>query len=222
MNTKDIRLYVNITNHCDANCPFCCMYSDSSKKYYMNKNIFSNILNNHKETFELQLEGGEPLQHPDLLEFIKLGVKTNRCKKVIILTNGLNLEKFLPTFKNISNEFKIPFLIKISYNYWLKKLKPTLLKDIKNYIDNYNSDSFHIFINCRLRYQDKDIKKDIQENNLEKDANIFYLQNYGKNTDSDYDGPVIVQNISNWFLYASDGTCFYQDLIARSEYENIL
>ena len=34
-----------------------------------------------------------------------------------------------------------------------------------------------------------------------------------------YAGPVIVQNISNWELYASDGTCFGQDLVARSEYE---
>ena len=36
------------------------------------------------------------------------------------------------------------------------------------------------------------------------------------------DKPVIVQNIDKWFVYASDGTCFGQDLIARSDYEEKL
>ena len=37
-----------------------------------------------------------------------------------------------------------------------------------------------------------------------------------------YSDKPIVQNIDNWFIYASDGTCFNQDLIARSDYEETL
>ena len=31
--------------------------------------------------------------------------------------------------------------------------------------------------------------------------------------------PFINQNIEDWKIYASDGKCFGQDLISRSEYE---
>ena len=29
------RLYVNITNHCNVSCPFCCMYSSPGKQTFM-------------------------------------------------------------------------------------------------------------------------------------------------------------------------------------------
>ena len=39
---------------------------------------------------------------------------------------------------------------------------------------------------------------------------------------SNYSKPIIVQNIDNWCIFASDGTCFNQNLIERSEYEKTL
>ena len=34
-----IRLYVCLTNSCNANCEFCCMWSSSNKKTYMVVNV---------------------------------------------------------------------------------------------------------------------------------------------------------------------------------------
>ena len=81
----------------------------------------------------------------------------------------------------------------------------------------------NIIFNVRKR-KDKDENLDnlLKENDLYDHSNIYYLQSYGKLKNSKYDKPIIVQNIDNWFIYASDGTCFNQDLIARSDYEEKL
>ena len=76
---KGKRLYINITNHCSANCPFCCMYSDSSKSTYMNFDIFKNIIDKNKDKLlEIQLEGGEPLEHKLINLFLEYSVSINK------------------------------------------------------------------------------------------------------------------------------------------------
>jgi hypothetical protein len=81
----------------------------------------------------------------------------------------------------------------------------------------------NIIFNVRKRKEkDENLETLLKENDLYDNSNIYYLQSYGKLKNSNYDKPVIVQNIDNWFIYASDGTCFNQDLIARSDYEEKL
>lgn len=84
---KGIRLYINLTNKCNTNCPFCCMYSGTDKDDFMTFDTFKSIIDNFDKEFELQLEGGEPLLHKQLYLFIEYAISTNRCKKIIILTN---------------------------------------------------------------------------------------------------------------------------------------
>lgn len=222
IDTNSIRLYINLTNHCDANCPFCCMYSESTKHTFMSIKTFEDIIKSHNKPFELQLEGGEPMLHPLIYEFIHLAIKTNRCKKVIILTNGLSLDKHIKKLKKCCQNYKLPFLIKISYNYWLESCDKKLLIKIKNWIRNYEDEYFSFLINCRLRHEDEKIKNELLKTKLESHANIFYLQSYGKNKNTDYEKPIIIQNIGDWFVYACDGKKFDKDLIARSEYESTL
>ena len=69
------RLYINLTNKCNTACPFCCMYSDPSKNTFMTFDIFRSIIDDCKTDFELQLEGGEPLLHKDINEFIDIASK---------------------------------------------------------------------------------------------------------------------------------------------------
>ena len=80
----------------------------------------------------------------------------------------------------------------------------------------------NFIFNVRKRKEDDWIEDELRKYKLFEKSNIFYFQSYGKLKDSDYEKPIIVQNINNWFLYASDGTCFNQDLIARSEYEGFV
>lgn len=220
------RLYINLTDKCNVSCPFCCMYSSPDKNKFITFEQFKKIIDECKTEFELQLEGGEPLLHRDLFLFIEYAIYTGRCVKIIVLTNGILLSSNMNRFIDVANWHNVKIEFKISVNYYLlnegKKLGKDRLKEISDlvfatkYIPNIN-----ILLNVRKRHFGDDwIEKELDKYDLKGISNIFYLQSYGKLKDSkEYDKPVIVQNIENWKIFASDGTCFGQDLIARSEYE---
>lgn len=226
-NIKDgTRLYINLTNKCNTNCPFCCMYSGEDKGRFITFEQFKNIIEKCETDFELQLEGGEPLLHKDIFLFIEYAIHTERCKKLIILTNGYLLDKYIHKFIDIANWYNIKTEIKVSVNYWLlnelknqgidQLYKLNTLIFATEYIENID-----IILNVRKRLQGDDwIDAELEKYGLTERANIFNLQSYGKLKDSEeYGKPIIIQNIQNWSIYASDGTCFGQDLILRSEYE---
>lgn len=222
---KGTRLYINLTNKCNTNCPFCCMYSGTDKNRFISFEQFQNIIDNCEDNFELQLEGGEPLLHKDIFLFIEYAIHTNRCTKIIVLTNGYLLEQYMKRFVDIANWYEILIEFKVSINYWL--LQETKNNNI-NHLQKLNHlvfatefiSNINILFNVRKRIGDDWIEEELKKYQLFEKSNIFYLQSYGKLINSKYDKPVIVQNIDNWFIYASDGSCFGQDLVARSEYEN--
>lgn len=219
-----IRQYINITNHCNANCEFCCMWSNSSKKTMMPFSTFQKIVDSKQDDFELQLEGGEPFLHPDFYLFMEYARSTGRCKKIIILTNGFTLDEHLKRLIAFGSQYHIPILIKMSINYWLLRMDKDLLDKAWEYYSilefNKNVD---ILLNVRLRHEDEWLLHKIKNKNMESFSNIFFLQSYGKfASEEEYEKPIIVQNIDDWFIYACDGTCFSQDLLARSDYEKEL
>lgn len=224
MEVNKVRQYINITNNCNANCEFCCMWSDSSKHTFMDFNTFKSIVDSKDLPFELQLEGGEPLLHKDMYLFMEYARSTERCTKIIILTNGILLGKHLKRIVEFHKCYDIPVVIKVSFNYWLYKIDNESLNKIKDEVLAIEFiEGVDILLNVRLRHEDEHIKDMIYEMGLENISNIFYLQSYGKyEEETEYDKPVIVQNIDDWFIYACDGTCFGKDLIARSDYERTL
>ena len=216
------RLYINITNACNTDCPFCCMYSGTDKSRFMEFDTYRKILDSCAGELEVQLEGGEPLIHRDFLRFAEYAVNTGRCRKLIILTNGLELERYWDRLVDLSVRSGIPAELKISVNYWLLQTDENHLRKLQKYIlAAETAGSVSIRLNVRKRASgDEDIETALAQYGLLQYSSIYYLQSYGKLKGSPaYAGPVIVQNISNWELYASDGTCFGQDLVARSEYE---
>lgn len=219
-----IRLYINITNSCNANCEFCCMWSSSSKHRFMSFNEFKKIIDSSDDDFELQLEGGEPLMHKDMHLFMEYARSTGRCKKVIILTNGILLNDHLSRFVEFNKHYNVPVLIKMSVNYWLYNMdKESIDKALDYYLATEFIDGVDIKLNVRLRHGDEWLENLIEEKKLTEISNIFYLQSYGKyENETEYDKPVIVQNIDDWFIYACNGKCFNKNLIARSNYEKEL
>lgn len=219
-----IRQYINITNNCNANCEFCCMWSDSTKHTFMSFDVFKKIIDSTVEDFELQLEGGEPLLHDDLYLFIEYARSTKRLKKIIILTNGILIREHLARLVDFNKYYKIPVLIKMSINYWLYNIDNSLLdKALDYHLATEFIDGVDITLNVRLRKQDEWLRDMIKEKKLTEISNIFYLQRYGKyENESEYDLPIIVQNIDDWFIYSCDGKCFNKDLIARSNHERNL
>lgn len=228
--TSGTRLYINLTNHCNLNCPFCCMYSGTDKQTFLPFEEFKYIIDNTDGEFELQLEGGEPLLHPQFFTYIEYALATKRCKKVIILTNGVLLREknYMKRFIYIANWNGVPFEIKVSVNYFVTpqvKGMIAYLSNLKFALENMRYISLRL--NVRLtkdhNKQDRELINNLTKYDLKSISDIYYFQSYGRLTgDSQYNGPVIVQNIENWSIYASDGRCFGQDLVARSEYEKSL
>ena len=218
------RLYINITNGCNVNCPFCCMYSGTNKCNMMSFKTFKKIIDKTNGSFELQLEGGEPLINKNIFLFIEYAISTDRCTKVIVLTNGILLNDYVDRFISIAQWNKIPFEIKISVNYYLLRNDENHLKYLSNlYFAIKYIPYFNMILNVRKRRDiDEWIDEEIKNMGLSRISHSFYLQSYGKMSDTKYDKPTISQNIESWFIYASDGKCFNQDLIARSEHEKDL
>lgn len=108
------RLYINITNKCNVRCDFCCMYSGPDKGTFISFDTYKQILDNHVDLFELQIEGGEPFLHPDFYLFLEYARCTGRCAKIIISTNGILLKNNLQRLIDFCNFSKISIVIKRS------------------------------------------------------------------------------------------------------------
>lgn len=224
MMKKGKRFYINITNRCNTNCPFCCMYSSTENNLDMDFSIYREIIDSAAREFELQLEGGEPLLHPSLYSFMEYAASTGRCRKILILSNGILLEKHLLRLHEFSLLHRIPTEIKVSVNYWLIEAHRKHLDLVEGIIAAAESlPLLDIYCNVRLRHEDGALREEIEKRPLLAErSNIYYLQSYGRLEDDSYQKPVIVQNIEDWAIYSTDGRCFFQDLEARSRHEKEL
>lgn len=85
------KVYIEITNFCNLNCSFCCPCD--RQKRFMTADEFEIITDKVKPfTDYIYLHVlGEPLLHPDLLDFLDIAEK--KSLKVIITTNGTLLSK---------------------------------------------------------------------------------------------------------------------------------
>jgi len=222
------RVYINILNKCNERCPFCCMYSGPEKNTIMPFSTFEDILQNERTgpLVEVQLEGGEPLLHPNLYLFLEY-IHYLDVPKIIITTNGILLRKHLPKLTEFASRTQTTLVIKVSVNSHLLKQPTKLgmdhfeqLKDL--YLATEFLPNVIILFNVRLRanHEDDDIVEGLRRTDLLKHSNVFQLQSYGRYSEqTEYEKPVIVQNIKQWNIYSSDGICFGQDLVARSNHE---
>lgn len=106
-------LNIHLVNHCDLNCAGCDHFSPLSSEWYENINNFNMLINRMSELFsnkikQISLLGGEPLLHPDIIEFCRVvRIYFPNCE-LLIKTNGLilsnkedsfyyNISKYNPT-----------------------------------------------------------------------------------------------------------------------------
>ncbi|MEI7718700.1 MAG: radical SAM protein, partial [archaeon] len=86
---------IEVTDSCDLCCPTC--YANSGKGKFMSlsttekiMDFFQKVENNQAEI--LQISGGEPTTHPDILKIIELA-KSKNFRYVMLNTNGLRIAK---------------------------------------------------------------------------------------------------------------------------------
>jgi MoaA/NifB/PqqE/SkfB family radical SAM enzyme len=199
------------------------MFSEPRKTTFLSFNRFKEIIGVNSDLFELQLEGGEPFLHPDFYTFLEYVNNLKSCTKITISSNGILLNKHLQRLVYFSGVSKIPLTIKRSINYYLFNIDNDIFKTCSDlHIAIKNIKDFKIEFNVRLRKEDGWITEKLKEYNIFDQSSVYDLQNYGRMEDTSYVKPFIVRNIDEFFVYASDGTCFNDNLVERSEYEKTL
>ena len=95
----------NLTEHCNLRCAGCSHSSELLPKKFAEVKEFQRdlaVLSQVLHLNELKLLGGEPLLHPDLLEFLRCARASGLAEEITLVTNGLLLHRCDPaTFELI-------------------------------------------------------------------------------------------------------------------------
>ncbi|MDR3350176.1 MAG: 4Fe-4S cluster-binding domain-containing protein [Prevotellaceae bacterium] len=92
------RFEVHLTEHCNLNCKYCNHFSSLAEKEFLDIETFERDLARISELTERKIEwvdllGGEPLLHPQLIAFLNLPRKYFDTGKIMLVTNGILLLK---------------------------------------------------------------------------------------------------------------------------------
>ncbi|MDR3350177.1 MAG: radical SAM protein [Prevotellaceae bacterium] len=95
---KLFRFEVHLTEHCNLNCKYCNHFSPLAEKEFLNIESFERDLARISELTERKIElvnllGGEPLLHPQLMDILSLTRKYFDTGKIVLITNGTLLLK---------------------------------------------------------------------------------------------------------------------------------
>lgn len=144
---------IRIINTCNQFCLHCMQQSGPNEKDIMSLETFQNTLEfiNSTSTKLINISGGEPTLHPELLDFLKLAIKYN--KEIVLLTNGsyllnnpkLRHEIFILMLKHKNLSIQVTSVKNIYSNFthqkdFEKELKPLLIyKKVKDRIVYVNT-----------------------------------------------------------------------------------
>ena len=150
------KIYIEITNICNLNCSFCS--KTNKEKKYMSKEDFEHILKKIKDyTNYIYLHvKGEPLIHPNIIEFINLAEKYNI--KVNITTNGILFKKYAKELGDCKNLNKINFSLHSENNK-------------ENYLDDIFENVKYLSPNTTVIYRFWTLKNNELDNKSQKIVN---------------------------------------------------
>lgn len=103
---------IEVTNRCDQNCPVC--FAQSGEGGFLDLEQIEAMMNYYQEaehgTAEiLQISGGEPTAHPDILRIIEMA-KEKKFKFVMLNTNGVRItedEAFVQELHRFTKGFEV-------------------------------------------------------------------------------------------------------------------
>lgn len=103
---------IEITKNCDLMCPVC--YAEADSGNYLDMDTIEKMMDLYQDAEYnkaeiLQISGGEPTTHPDILKIISLA-KEKKFKYVMLNTNGIRIaedEEFVKELANFIGGFEI-------------------------------------------------------------------------------------------------------------------
>src|SRR5687768_11507768 len=86
----------NLTEHCNLSCAHCDHSSLMLPKKFASLEQFTKDIEQLSKVMhaaDFKFAGGEPLLHPDLLDFIRIARKNQIAERYVLITNGVLLHK---------------------------------------------------------------------------------------------------------------------------------
>lgn len=164
------KIYIEITNACNLNCPFC--IKNKRKINYMTLENYQYIINKIKPyTKEIYLHIlGEPLMHPNIIDFIEYA--NNQDVLVNITTNGYLIN-------NLKNNINIHRL-NISLHSYNENYELGLHIYLDNIFDTIDKIRDKTFISLRLWVGNKNTTNILEYINERYNINITKIENNTK------------------------------------------
>ena len=87
---------IHLTDHCNLNCKGCTHFSPLAEKFFLDIDDFERDLTRLSELSggdigEMSLLGGEPLLHPEIIDFFPIARSLFPNTKLVVITNGILL-----------------------------------------------------------------------------------------------------------------------------------
>lgn len=201
------KIYIEITNNCNLKCSFCS--EEKRKRRFMTTEEFENILikiKDYTDYIYLHIKG-EPLLHPNIIEFLHLADKYNL--KVNLTTNGTLFSKIAKELSGCNSLRKINFSLHSENsldNYCEEIFKNVeLLKDkiiiyrlwtLKN--NQLDSKSQETVNKIRKYYNlpQETVDKIYTSNNIKIKSTIYV------DKDNEFSWPEVTTHKSNGYCYA--------------------
>lgn len=144
INEYSTLLYMRITDCCNVKCPFCLAYSSPRNNNYMSFTNFQNIVAKYHNLgdYAIQLEGGEPLLHPEFLKMVKHCCADPRCRIIRIATNAILLNEVVRSLALLAASYKKIIFVKISINYFLEETIQDRLNILETLLKPYVNSEF--------------------------------------------------------------------------------
>ena len=104
---------IHLVEHCNLNCKRCAHFSPLAEKIFRDTESFERDLKRIAELFgtkglsELFLLGGEPLLHPNLIDFLRISRSCFPYTRITLLTNGVTLPEQKEDFWQACNKYNI-------------------------------------------------------------------------------------------------------------------
>ncbi|MBL8695705.1 MAG: radical SAM protein [Planctomycetes bacterium] len=214
------RVYVALTNACNRACPWCSTCSSPRGTTFLPADRLAGLLPAMGD-FELQLEGGEPTIHPEFWQFVEAARMHERCKRVVICTNGAVLPRERLELENWVARLGTPLTLKLSWNHYLLEHDaglPELARALRAVMLELGGDRLFV-LNVRLRRgvanDDAAVLAAVESTGLKDCSNIFFLQRYGFAAgELAWEEPFLAG--TNFRMVNPDGRSFGTDLVARS------
>jgi MoaA/NifB/PqqE/SkfB family radical SAM enzyme len=137
-----------LTNHCNLNCSSCLTFSPLADPFFLSleefdRDVFCLSRLTHQLLRSLTLVGGEPLLHPQFLDFVKLARKYFPNTIIKSITNGILLAKQDNDFWKILQDNKV----EVSVSDYPIDIDIALIKE--------KAERYNINMNIMIEHKDK-------------------------------------------------------------------